>query len=119
MIPRRHKLHTIFNRDTLKKRKKISQQRAKHITVATQANGGLAANSFKQRYANHLQPFTDRYHEKDRIMEIFNENFRIFNEKLGIVPYTQNNLLNKKIKLITKCHHQNKYALLCYDWVET
>ena len=111
--------YTRYLTETLWKKEKRSVSRQQNITVATQANGGLAANSFKQRYANHLQPFTDRYHEKDRIMEIFNENFRIFNEKLGIVPYTQNNLLKKKIKLITKCHHQNKYALLCYDWVET
>ena len=37
------------------------------------------------------------------------------NEKMEIVTYRGNNLLNKKTELISKCRHQNKYTLSKYD----
>ena len=37
------------------------------------------------------------------------------NEKLEIVNYKGNNLLNKKMELISKGKHQNKYILSKYD----
>ena len=37
------------------------------------------------------------------------------NEKLEIALYKGENLLNKKMKLISKCRHQNKFMLLRHD----
>ena len=37
------------------------------------------------------------------------------NEKLEIALYEGENLLNKKMKLISKCRHQNKFMLLHND----
>ena len=37
------------------------------------------------------------------------------NEKLGINSYKGDNLLNKRLELINKCRHLNKYTLLRHD----
>ena len=37
--------------------------------------------------------------------------FLCLNEKLEILEVKENNLLKKKSKIISKCHHQNKYML--------
>ena len=37
------------------------------------------------------------------------------NEKLQITIYRENNMLNKRTEIISKCRHRNKYALASYD----
>ena len=38
-----------------------------------------------------------------------------FNEKLGIAAYKEQNLLNKRNEIVSKCQHQLKYALDRFD----
>ena len=40
-----------------------------------------------------------------------NRCFTCLNEKLEILEGKENNLLNKKSEVISKCRHQNKYML--------
>ena len=37
------------------------------------------------------------------------------NEKLQITIYRENNMLNKRTEIISKCRHRNKYALASHD----
>ena len=98
----------------------------------------IVQTSSRQRCASHLQSFNDKYNEKDtelskHFWRIKDSNFTTpfiwnikqeclpsklqikkchlcLNQIIKIASYTQNNLLNKKTKLITKCHHQNEYT---------
>ena len=37
------------------------------------------------------------------------------NEKLKIVLHRDSNMLNRRTKILNKCRHKNKYALILYD----
>lgn len=106
---------------------------------------GLAATTFKQRYANHKKSFNTAKYKKDT--ELSKEVWRIKDknytplitwkiirqcnelvpnskaikcnlclaEKLEIAMYDNNNLLNTRSELISKCRHINKYKLFQND----
>ena len=101
---------------------------------------GACETTFKLRYANHKKSFANRMYEKSTELAIeywrlkdLNVNPRItwkikkkcraynvgskncnlcLNEKLFILEYKNDNLLNKRSELVTKCRHQNKYSLV-------
>ena len=101
----------------------------------------ITETKFKQQYANHIKSFRHEKHQSNTelsnelwsiknskctpniVWEIFqkhqNPNTKrcslCLNEKLEIVRYKGYNLLNKRSKIINKCHHQNKFTLALYD----
>ena len=110
---------------------KPNQQAKKYI--------GLTENTFKTRFGNHKNSFnTERYKNATELSkeywEIKKENFTptitwniiaqcapfnkntrtcklCLREKLEIVTYKGDNLLNKRSELVSKCRHSNKYVL--------
>ena len=97
----------------------------------------------KTRYSNHKKSFNHEKHKNDT--QLSNELWKIkaskeepvfvwknlgqhqpynvntkwcllcLNEKLQITIYRENNMLNKRTEIISKCRHRNKYALASYD----
>jgi len=104
---------------------------------------GLCATTFKKRYANHKKSFnTEKYknstalsNEFWRIKELkgqpvikwkilrssrsYNPNSKkcrlCSSEKYEIATFKENNILNKRSEVISKCRHQNKYSLSSHD----
>ena len=100
----------------------------------------IRENTFKKRYANHKRSFNiNRYKNNTKLsaeywnLKAGNSNPKVtwtvknqfsaynhqskrcslcLNEKLEILEDKENNLLNKKSEIISKCRHQNKYMLL-------
>ena len=103
---------------------------------------GICETTFKLRYANHKKSFNHRNRKSDT--ELSNEFWKIkdnkrsanitweilgrhqayntsskrcslcLNEKLKIPLQRNNNKLNERTKVLNKCRHKNKYALLLY-----
>ena len=101
---------------------------------------GLCETTFKLRYANHKKSFANRKYEKNT--ELANEYWRLkdlnaqpritwkikkkcmpytagskncnlcLSEKLFILEHKDDNLLNKRTELISKCRHVNKHSLM-------
>ena len=104
---------------------------------------GICETTFKLRYANHKKSFNHRNRKSDT--ELSNKFWKIkdnkrsanitwqilgrqqayntsskrcslcLNEKLKIAFNRNNNILNKQTKILNKCRHKNKYALISYD----
>ena len=80
---------------------------------------GIAEESPKGRPYNHNSSFRNDFYKNDT--EFSKELWQIrkcylcLNEKLEIVLYEGENLLNKKTELISKCRHQIKFMLLGHD----
>ena len=100
---------------------------------------GLSETTFKKRFANHKKSFKNNRYENDtelskEIWKIKKQNFvpiitwkirkkspgfnrssmkcfLCLNEKLEIISYEGDNLLNKRSELISKCIHLNKHTL--------
>ena len=103
----------------------------------------MCGKTFKLGYTNHKKSFNHRNRKSDT--ELCNEIWRIkdnkhnanitweilgrhqvhntsskrcslcLNEKLKIALYRNNNMLNRRTEILTKCRHKNKYALISYD----
>ena len=99
----------------------------------------ISENTSKKRYANHKRSFNISKHKNDAKLSIeywnlkagnsnpkvtwaVKNQFSVYNpqskrcslclnEKLEILEDKENNLLNKKSEIISKCRHQNKYML--------
>ena len=99
----------------------------------------ISENIFKKPYANHKRSFNINRYKNDTKLSVEywnlkagNSNPKVpwavknqfsaynhqpkrcslsLNEKVEILEDKENNLLNKKFELISKCHHQNKYIL--------
>ena len=99
--------------------------------------------AFKRRYANHKKTFNNIKYQTDT--ELSNEYWNIIsasknssksweilgthksynqsskrwllclNEKLAIALHKDDNILNKRSAIISKCRHRNKYMLASYD----
>ena len=99
--------------------------------------------AFKRRYANHKKTFNNIKYQTDT--ELSNEYWNIIsanktsnvsweilgthksynqsskrcllclNEKLAIALHKDDNMLNKRSEIISKCRHRNKYMLASYD----
>ena len=104
---------------------------------------GISETPFKKRFANHQKSFKiEKYkHETELSKEVWEikrrnyipkVNWKIIkrcisynraiqkcnlclNEKLEIILYKGNNLLNSRSELISKCRHLNKHTLLKFD----
>ena len=104
---------------------------------------GLAETTFKKRFANHKKSFRyEKYKSESElskeVWDLKNDNFtpavkwEIFkrcapfnrntvkcnlctSEKLAIISYPQDNILNKRSELISKCRHVNKHMLIRHD----
>ena len=104
---------------------------------------GTAKTDFKHRFNNHTKSFNLEHYENNtklskehlaitrnhfipkvtwrikRKFAPFNTTKRKFyqclKEKLEISSWEGDNLLNKKLELINKCKHQNKFTLLRHD----
>ena len=104
---------------------------------------GIAETTFKKRFSNHKKSFKiERYHKETElskeVWDIKRRNFTptvtwqiikslnmsnntntrcllCLNEKLEILTYQQNNLLNQRNELISKCRHLNKKTLKHFD----
>ena len=104
---------------------------------------GLAETTFKKRYANHKKSMNHKKYENET--ELSKEYWKIkehnhapkltweiikqstpynpsskkcylcLNEKLEIATYENDNLLNKRTELISKCRHLNKFTLQRHD----
>ena len=104
---------------------------------------GQTETIFKKRFANHLKSFNQKKYKNDT--ELSNEYWRIkelghtptitwnilrkcnsynqttkkcnlcLSEKLEIIMYKSNNLLNKRSELTSKCRHLNKFTLKHFD----
>ena len=100
---------------------------------------GITENTFKKRYANHKRSFNINRYENDTKLSVefwnlkagnsnpkvtwavksqfsaYNPQSKKFclclNEKLETLEDKENNLLNKKSEIISKCRHQHKYML--------
>ena len=104
---------------------------------------GLTEGEWKKRYANHKQSFKHKKYSKETMLSKYiwdlkekNKNFNLqwsilksapaynniskkcmlcLQEKFEIITHlNQENLLNKKSELISKCRHENKYLLKNY-----
>ena len=103
----------------------------------------VCETAFKLRYANHRKTFNNIKYRIDT--ELSNEYWNIIsanktsnisweflethksynqspiqcllclNEKLAIALHKDDNMLNKRSKIIRKCRHRNKYMLASYD----
>lgn len=110
---------------------------------STKVYFGVTETTFKTRYGNHLKSFRHEQYKTDTELSIeawkiknnnanstivwekksqhqsYNVNTKrcllCLNEKLEIALYKENNLLNKRSELVSKCRHSNKYALASYD----
>ena len=100
---------------------------------------GTSEDTFKQRYGNHKKLFNHKKHNTDT--ELSKEYWRLkelkaqpqvqfyilkrcqprkrtgicylcLNEKLFIIEYQGNDLLNQKNEFISKCRHKNKFKLI-------
>ena len=100
---------------------------------------GTSEGTFKTRYANHKKSFKYKKYQKDT--ELSNEYWRLkelnaqpkvtfyikkrcpptkrtgscylcLNEKLLILEHKEDNLLNKRNELVSKCRHKNKFKLI-------
>ena len=101
------------------------------------------SNRFKKRFSNHKKSFNLNEYKSET--ELSNEIWRIknsghhskvkweivrkcvpynphtkrcllcLNEMLEIAAYKEQNLLNERYKIVSKCRHQFKYALARYD----
>ena len=104
---------------------------------------GLCETSFKKRYANHRKSFNfEKYRNESELSKevwkikdtgnnyfikwsiirkcpSYNQSTKrcllCINEKTDIALYKENNLLNKKSELVSKCRHQNKFSLSRFD----
>ena len=104
---------------------------------------GIAEESFKSRFNNHKKSFNNEYYRNEtelakEIWKIKSKNYTptiswkivrkclpfnpcvkrchlCLNEKLEIALFKEENLLNKKSELISKCRHQNKFMLIKHD----
>ena len=104
---------------------------------------GVCEIAFKLRYANHEKTFNNIKYQTDT--ELSNEYWNIIsanktsnisweilgthksynqnskrcllclNEKLAIALHKDDNMLNKRSEIISKCKHRNKYMLASYD----
>ena len=100
---------------------------------------GISEGKFKLRYANHKKSFVHQKYQKET--ELSNEFWKIkelngepkvtfsiikkchpyepssakcylcLHEKLYILEYKGDNLLNQRSELVSKCRHKNKYKL--------
>ena len=96
--------------------------------------------AFKRKYANHKKTFNNIKYQTDT--ELSNEHWNItsanktssesweilgthksynesskrcLNEKLAIALHKDDNMLDKRSEIISKCRHRNKYMLASYD----
>ena len=104
---------------------------------------GFCETAFKLRYANHKKTFNNAKYQTDT--ELSNEYWNIIsakktsnisweilgthksynqsskrcllclNEKLAIALHKDDNMLNKRSEIISKCRDRNKYVLASYD----
>ena len=104
---------------------------------------GISENWFKLRYGNHKKSFNHKIYKNDS--ELSNEYWKVkekggnpkvtwrilkkcsaynpeskrcllcISEKLEIAEYNGDNILNKRSEVVSKCRHQNKYALAKFD----
>ena len=104
---------------------------------------GICETAFKLRYANHKKSLSHRNCKPDT--ELSNEFWRIkdnkhnasltqeilgrhqtyntsskrcslcLNKKLKMVLHRDNNMPNRRIEILNKCRHKNKYALISYN----
>ena len=116
--------------------------RPDHLII-TPYNCKFCETTFKKRYANHQKSFKTLTYENET--ELSNEVLRLkksnfipqvswkivkkcssynrtnykcnlcLSEKLEIALYKENNLLNSRSELISKCWHLNKHILLRHD----
>ena len=103
----------------------------------------MAYQKLKTRYSNPKKSFNHEKHKNDTQLwselwkikaskeepvlewkilgqyEPYNVNTKrcllCLNERLQVVIYRGNNMLNKLTEIINKCRHRNKYALASYD----
>ena len=103
---------------------------------------GITEAKFKQRHANHVKSFRYEKHQSNtelsnelwsiktnnytpiiaseilRKHQLYNPNTKrcslCLNKKFEIARYKRHNILNKRSKMINKCHHRNKFALAFY-----
>ena len=110
---------------------------------------GICSTTFKDRYGNHKKSFNNERYKTDTELskEVWdvkerngtpNVTWRIFgkfqpynpeskrcylclNEKLEITLHKEDNIINKRSEVISKCRHKNKYKLMnmtsygCFD----
>ena len=104
---------------------------------------GVSETAFKRRYRNHKKIFNNIKYQTDTELsneywniiatnKTFNISWRIlgthksykqsskscllcFNEYLAIALHKDDNMLNKRPEVISKCRHGNKYILVNYD----
>ena len=122
-----------YTKQVLQQRKKIQKQKIYY---------GVCEAAFKLRYANHKKTFSNIKYQTDT--ELSNEYWNIIsakknlehilgnfgnpqiiqsskrcllclNEKLAIALHKDDNMLNKRSEIISKCRHRNKYMLASYD----
>ena len=100
---------------------------------------GVSETAFKLKYANHKKTFNNIKYQTDtkllnecwniistnKTLEIlgthksYNQSSKrcllCLNEKLAIALHGDDNMLNKRCEVISKCKHRNKYMLANYD----
>ena len=104
---------------------------------------GVSETAFKLRYANHKKTFNNIKYQTDtelsseywnisspnktsnisweilRTHQSYKQNSKqcllCLNEKLAIALHKDDNMLNKRSEIISKCGHRNKYMLANYE----
>ena len=115
--------------------------------LSTKVYFGISETEFKSRYNNHTMSFRNRTHENDTELskciwslkdqnKDFDIKWSIFKksseysivskscnlcllEKLVICNFKEKDrLLNKRLNLVLKCRHENKYILMNYSGID-
>ena len=115
--------------------------------LSTKVYFGISETEFKSRYNNHTMSFRNRTHENDTKLSKYiwslkdeNKDFDIkwsilkkssgysiiskscnlcLLEKLVICNFREKDrLLNKRLDLVSKCRHENKYMLINYSEID-
>ena len=103
---------------------------------------GISETKFKSRYANLRRSFKNRIYKTDtgysneiwklkerskdniswEVLGIHqsynaakNEKSKRLNEKIAIALHLEDNILNKRTEIISKCRHTSKYNVVNYD----
>ena len=121
-----------------------AQVTSSHLNYKQNIYIGTVEANFKHMFNNHTKSFNLEHHENDtklskkywtikhnhftakvicwiiRKCASFNTTRRkyclCFNEKLELARYKDDNLLNKRSELISKCRHQNKLTALRHNY---
>ena len=115
--------------------------------LSTKVYFGISETEFKSRYNNHTMSFRNRTHENDTELskyiwslkdqnKVFDIKWPIFKksseysivsksfnlcflEKVVICNFkVKDRLLNKRLDLVSKCRHENKYILMNYSGID-